>query len=68
MEGETAAEHFKLLIRRFYIMSKAIQLRHGVTEINCMQMRGVQRLRANKTPMASPQTFRLIDVHCSYDL
>jgi hypothetical protein len=67
-KGETAAEHFKLRIRRLCIISKVIQLRHGATETDCMQMWGVQRLRTNKTPVAFPQTFRRIDVHCSYDL
>jgi hypothetical protein len=56
-KGENAAEHFKLRIRRLYIMSRVIQLRHGVTEIDCMEMWGVQRLRTNKTPMAFPSVF-----------
>jgi hypothetical protein len=33
-------------------MSEVIQFRYGVTEIGCIRMWGVQRLRTNKTPMA----------------
>jgi len=38
-------------------MSEVIQFRHGVTEIDCTKMWGVQRLRTNKTPMAFPSAY-----------